>query len=73
MMPEMDGIETANAIRGLGTDYARKIPIIALTANAIKGTENVFFENNFQAFITKPIDIMRLDSIVQKWICKEAS
>jgi len=68
MMPEMDGIEAADKIRELGTDYARTIPIIALTANAVVGTEELFYKHDFQAFITKPIDIMRLDSVIQQWI-----
>ena len=68
MMPEMDGIETAKAIRNLGTEYARKIPIIALTANAIQGAEEMFYINGFQDYLSKPINIMRLDSVIQKWI-----
>ena len=68
MMPGMDGIETADRIRALGTAYARTIPIIALTANAIAGTEELFFQHDFQAFLSKPIDIMQLDFIIRKWI-----
>ena len=68
MMPEMDGMEAARHIREIGTDYAKKIPIIALTANAIVGSDNEFLRNGFQAFLSKPIDIMRLDSIVRQWI-----
>ena len=68
MMPEMDGVEAAHLIRGLNTEYARTIPIIALTANAIAGNEQMFFENDFQAFLAKPINIMNLDSIVQRWV-----
>jgi len=68
MMPGMDGIEAADKIRALGTDYAKKIPIIALTANAIHGTEDIFYAHGFQAFISKPIDIMELDSVIRKWI-----
>jgi CheY-like chemotaxis protein len=71
MMPGMDGIETADAIRSLGSEYARNIPIIALTANAIQGTENLFLEHGFQAFISKPIDIMELDSVIRKWVRNE--
>ena len=71
MMPGMDGIETADAIRALGTEYAQKMPIIALTANAIQGTEKMFYEHGFQAFISKPIDIMELDSIIRKWVRNE--
>jgi signal transduction histidine kinase/CheY-like chemotaxis protein len=68
MMPEMDGIEATNAIRDLSTEYAKKIPVIALTANAIQGAEEMFYAHGFQAFISKPIDIMQLDSVVRKWI-----
>jgi CheY-like chemotaxis protein len=71
MMPGMDGIEAADKIRALGTEYAKKIPIIALTANAIKGTEQLFFEHNFQAFITKPIDLIEMDSVLRKWVRDE--
>ena len=72
MMPGMDGIETADKIRALGTEYTKKLPIIALTANAIHGTEEMFYEHGFQAFISKPIDIMELDSVIRKWVRNEA-
>ncbi|MDR2943399.1 MAG: transporter substrate-binding domain-containing protein [Treponema sp.] len=68
MMPGMDGIETADRIRAIGTEYAEKIPIIALTANAILGTEDMFYKHGFQAFISKPIDIMEMDSVIRKWV-----
>jgi len=68
MMPGMDGIETVDKIRALGTDYAKKVPIIALTANAIQGTDKMFYEHDFQAFVTKPIDIMEMDSVLRKWL-----
>jgi PAS domain S-box-containing protein len=68
MMPGMDGIEAVEAIRALGTEYARKIPIIALTANAIHGTEEMFYEHGFQAFISKPIDVVEMDTVIRKWV-----
>jgi CheY-like chemotaxis protein len=68
MMPEMDGIETLTNIRALGTEYAKKIPIIALTANAAVGNEQMFMDNGFQAFLPKPVNIIDLDTIVRKWI-----
>ena len=71
MMPEMDGIETADHIRALGTEYAKKIPIIALTANAIHGTDQLFYSHDFQAFLTKPIDMMELDAVIRKWVRDE--
>jgi signal transduction histidine kinase/HPt (histidine-containing phosphotransfer) domain-containing protein len=66
MMPGMDGIETADRIRALGTEYAKNVPIIALTANAIQGTDKMFYEHGFQAFTTKPIDVMELDAVNRK-------
>jgi PAS domain S-box-containing protein len=71
MMPGMDGIETVDRIRALGTEYAKKVPIIALTANAIQGTDKMFYAHDFQAFITKPIDIMEMDSVLRKWVRKD--
>jgi CheY-like chemotaxis protein len=69
MMPEMDGIEAVRIIRSeIGTEYARTIPIIALTANAIIGNEELFLNNGFQAFLSKPIDIMRLNEVINRWV-----
>ncbi|MCL2264803.1 MAG: ATP-binding protein [Treponema sp.] len=74
MMPGMDGIEAVRIIREeLDTDYARNVPIIALTANAIMGNEDMFLEHGFQAFISKPIDTQRLDSILRQWVRNEES
>ena len=68
MMPEMDGMEATRQIRALGTDYAQTMPIIALTANVTAGNEQMFLNNGFQAFLPKPIDLMALDSVVQRWV-----
>jgi CheY-like chemotaxis protein/anti-sigma regulatory factor (Ser/Thr protein kinase) len=69
MMPEMDGVEAARAIREeIGTEYAKNVPIIALTANAIVGNEEMFLSNGFQDFISKPIDMARLDSVLRRWV-----
>jgi CheY-like chemotaxis protein len=69
MMPGMDGIEVTRVIRNdIGTDYARTVPIIALTANAVKGNDEMFLENGFDGFISKPVDITRLDMALNKWV-----
>ena len=68
MMPGMDGIEATRRIREIGTDYARNIPIIALTANAIVGNEEVFLQNGFQAFISKPVEISHMDTVIREWV-----
>ncbi|MDR1894132.1 MAG: response regulator [Spirochaetales bacterium] len=69
MMPGMDGIEAVRIIRNeIGTDYARNVPIIALTANALVGNEQMFLDNGFQGFLPKPINIQTLDSILNQWV-----
>jgi len=64
MMPGMDGIETTKIIREL--DY--KGTIVVLTANAVIGTDKMFKENGFDDFISKPIDIKKLDAIIKKYV-----
>ncbi|MDR0839153.1 MAG: response regulator [Oscillospiraceae bacterium] len=69
MMPGMDGIEATRIIREeIGTEYARSVPILALTANAIIGNEEMFLKNGFQAFLSKPIDIMAMDAAIRQWV-----
>ena len=69
MMPEMDGIEATRIIRqDIGTAYAKNIPIIACTANAIVGSKDMFLNNGFQAFLSKPIDISALDHVLKHWV-----
>jgi signal transduction histidine kinase/CheY-like chemotaxis protein len=72
MMPGMDGVEAAAKIRLLSTEYAKKIPIIALTANAVAGSEQMFLDNGFNAYLSKPFNAMSLDSIVQRWVRDES-
>jgi len=64
MMPKMDGIEAAKIIRNLGYDK----PIIALTANAITGQAEMFLQNGFDEFISKPIDVRQLNMSLNKYV-----
>jgi CheY-like chemotaxis protein/HPt (histidine-containing phosphotransfer) domain-containing protein len=64
MMPEMDGIEAVKHIRKLG--YRQ--PIIALTANAMVGQAEMFMENGFDGFLSKPIDIRQLNASLNNLI-----
>jgi signal transduction histidine kinase/FixJ family two-component response regulator len=69
MMPDMDGVETVRVIREeLGTEYARTIPVVALTANAIVGNDVFFMKNGFQGFLSKPIDLRQLDEALKRWV-----
>jgi len=69
MMPGMDGIEATRIIKNeIQTDYANNIPVVALTANALSGNEEMFLKNGFSAFVSKPIDIVRLDAILNQFV-----
>jgi CheY-like chemotaxis protein len=67
----MDGIEATRLIRGIDSDYARNVPIIALTANALAGNREIFLENGINDYLAKPIDIQKLDVMLEKWIPRE--
>jgi CheY-like chemotaxis protein len=74
MMPEMDGIEAVRIIRSeIDSDYARTVPIIALTANALAGNEEMFLSHGFNAYISKPIDILQLDVALNTWVRNKQS
>jgi len=64
MMPGMDGIETVKHIRAAGY----KEPIVALTANAVGGQAEVFMQNDFNDFISKPIDMRQLNVIMNTYV-----
>jgi len=70
MMPDMDGIETMAAIRALGDRFAG-IPVVALTANAISGMKEMFLEKGFDDFLSKPVEIPKLNELIERWVPEE--
>ncbi|GHV41704.1 hypothetical protein AGMMS49546_18190 [Spirochaetia bacterium] len=71
MMPGMDGLEAAGAIRSMDCPYAKDMTIIALTANAVSGMREMFLSKGFNDYLSKPIEIAKLDEIMEKWIPRE--
>ena len=70
MMPEMDGVETTHEIRRRFPEYA-DLPIIALTANAVNGVQQMFQEEGLNDFVPKPMELNVLVNAVRKWLPKE--
>jgi HAMP domain-containing protein/CheY-like chemotaxis protein/signal transduction histidine kinase len=66
MMPEMDGYETMRAIRKIVK--FKKLPIIALTAKAMKGDREKCIEAGASDYITKPVDTDQLLSLLRVWL-----
>ncbi|MCE3282154.1 MAG: sensory box histidine kinase/response regulator [Chitinophagaceae bacterium] len=65
-MPEMNGLEATRAIRGLPDQRKSKIPIIALTANALKGDEAVYSAAGMNGFLTKPFTESALYEAIER-------
>ena len=64
MMPKLDGMETTKKLREMRYHH----PVVALTANAISGQAEIFLNNGFDGFISKPIDIRQLNFYLNKLI-----
>ena len=70
MMPEIDGVATTEIIRkhgGLNKDSV----IVALTANAVSGMEDMFLSNGFDGFLSKPLELKALSACLRKWLPEE--
>ncbi|HXI11493.1 MAG TPA: HAMP domain-containing protein [Thermoanaerobaculia bacterium] len=66
MMPEMDGYEAMQAIRAI--DEFKSLPIVALTAKAMKGDREKCMQAGASDYITKPIDSQQLVSLLRVWL-----
>jgi len=64
MMPGMNGVEATKRMREMGYTH----PIVALTANALKDAAKMFMNNGFSGFISKPIDIEKLNVYLERFI-----
>jgi signal transduction histidine kinase/CheY-like chemotaxis protein len=62
-MPEMDGLETARAIRARDDDK-REVPIVALTAHAMKGDREVFLAAGMDDYLSKPVDFNEVSRVL---------
>lgn len=76
MMPEMDGIETYREIRRMwkaGEELMtpKKTPFLVLTANAVIGAKEMYLQEGFYDYISKPVDAVYLEKMLRKYLPKE--
>ena len=69
-MPVMNGYEATRAIRSLDKEYAKNIPIIAMTANVFQDDIMKAIESGMNEHVTKPVDMKLVCRILQKWLKK---
>ncbi|MCG7910952.1 MAG: PAS domain S-box protein [Candidatus Thiodiazotropha taylori] len=77
-MPEMDGYELSRSIRkaeqeAAGEGEGRRFPIIAITADAMKGTANKCYAVGMDSYLTKPMQLDELDEVLRKWLGSPAA
>ncbi|EDN71014.1 Response regulator receiver [Beggiatoa sp. PS] len=68
MMPEMDGYEAMRQIRAQKNRFRRQLPIIALTAKAMKGDKTKCIEAGANDYLSKPVDTDKLISLMRVWL-----
>ena len=73
MMPVMDGISATMAIRAMDREDAKKIPIIAMTANAFAEDAKACIEAGMDQHIAKPFDMDKVAVILKSWVGKTHS
>ena len=67
-MPEMDGIETFEAMKVLPDNLNKDVPVIALTANAISGAREEYMEHGFTDYISKPVNGIQLEQMLLHYL-----
>ena len=70
MMPGMDGVETMKRIRSEQGKNRSEVPIVALTANAVSTAREMFISEGFDAFVSKPIELIELERALRKVLPK---
>ncbi len=71
MMPVMDGVEATKHLRKMEGAYYQNVPVIALTANAMKDAQELFRETGMNGFVAKPIDMKQICKVIREWLPKE--
>jgi len=70
MMPQPDGVATLHMIREDADNKNLDTPIVVLTANAIAGMKEQYLEEGFADYLSKPVEVKKLDEILEKFLCQ---
>ena len=68
-MPEMDGLEATRLIRGMASEgFNSQLPIIAMTANAMRGDQEICLAAGMSDYLSKPVNSMALTLMLDQWL-----
>lgn len=70
-MPEMDGVETLKQSALLQNNLSKDAVMIILTANAVSGAREMFLQEGFRDYLSKPIDVSKLEAAILKYLPRE--
>ena len=71
MMPGMDGVETMKRLRIMEGNLSKDAPVVVLTANAILGVREMYLQEGFDDYLSKPIESDKLEDLLKKYISKD--
>jgi PAS domain S-box-containing protein len=70
-MPDLDGYQATRLIRQAEHGTGRRIPIVAMTANAMTGDREKCLEAGMDDYLTKPIETVKLKAVIKNWLLSE--
>ena len=68
MMPTMDGIKTLQNMKSMEGNLSKDAVVVVLTANAIAGAKEMYLEQGFDDYLSKPIDSHELETMIRKYL-----
>ena len=71
MMPELDGIQTLKRLQTMSGNLSKDAAVIALTANALSGSREMYIENGFADYLPKPIEYTKMEDLLVKYLPDE--
>ena len=71
MMPEMDGIETLARLKKQENGLCRDTPVVALTANAVSGADQMYVQKGFSGYLVKPINGVLFEAMLLRFLPQE--
>ena len=72
MMPEMDGLETYQAMKEIENYPCKKTPVVVVTANAVIGSKDRYIiKEGFRAYLSKPLDYHKLEKVIKTLLKKD--